>query len=279
MEMDVVVNNFIEALVAKGETSEDVCTRLQSLGWHAESARRALKRLEQGTASISGTIVPGPDLDSLPSSLVVDGQAMQVEMRMHSPRLCLLGHVLTQQECDELIEIARPRLSQSLVLLADIDGETDGVQSYSRTSKQANLAYGEHPLVDRIHQRIAKLTRWPASQMERLQVVRYGVGADFVPHHDFFCPKAHQELIASQGQRLASVILYLNTPEYGGMTSFLDAELEIYPRTGSALYFSYPETSVDSQTLHAGVPVVSGEKWIATFFLRDRVVDHTKEEN
>nr|WP_199040742.1 2OG-Fe(II) oxygenase [Dyella sp. ASV24] len=279
MEMDIVVNNFVETLVAKGELPEDVCARLQSLGWHAESAKRALKRFEQGMAGAPGTVVPGPDLDSLPSSLVVDGQAMQVEVRMHSPRLCLLGHVLTQQECEELIAIARPRLSQSMVLLADVDGEMDGVQSYSRTSKQANLAYGEHPLVDRIHQRIAKLTRWPANQMERLQVVRYGIGADFVPHHDFFCPKAHQELIATQGQRLASVILYLNTPDYGGITSFLDVELEIYPRTGCALYFSYPDTSVDSQTLHAGVPVVSGEKWIATFFLRDRVVDHANEES
>lgn len=51
---------------------------------------------------------------------------------------------------------------------------------------------------------------------------------------------------------------------------FSDVELEILPQAGNALLFSYPEASRDSLTLHAGVPLGSGEKWIATIFLRDR---------
>lgn len=278
MELGMVVDEYIEGLIAKGESAEDVRMALESLGWHAQSARQAVKSVEEGRSGAIVAGVPGPDIDALPTSIDIDGQVMHVEMRMHSPQLCLLGNVLTHDECASLIEIAQPRLTQSMVLLADGESETDGVQSYARTSKQASLEFGTYPLVDAIRQRIAKLVRWPANQMERLQVVRYGIGADFVPHHDFFSPTVHRELVEREGQRLASVILYLNTPERGGITSFLDVELEIYPRTGSALYFGYPSAHADSQTLHAGVPVVSGEKWIATFFLRDRVVDQAKDD-
>lgn len=118
MEEAIAVNKYIEALIARGESLENVCGELRSLGWHVESAKRILKHFKDGTTDSGNSGVPGPDLDKLPTAIVIDGQAMHVEMRMHSPQLCVLGNVLTQQECADLIEIARPQLTQSRVLLA-----------------------------------------------------------------------------------------------------------------------------------------------------------------
>jgi prolyl 4-hydroxylase len=106
-----------------------------------------------------------------------------------------------------------------------------------------------------------------------MEVVRYRPGAEFTPHYDFFCPKVYSDVIRRSGQRVATVLVYLNTPPCGGATTFPDAEIEFVPQQGNALLFSYPRAAPDSLTLHAGVPVGSGEKWIGTFFLVDKADD------
>ena len=89
-------------------------------------------------------------------------------------------------------------------------------------------------------------------------------------HHDFFTPHSQGDVVDVDGQRLASIVIYLNTPPSGGATSFLDVQTEIFPQQGSLLFFSYLAANEGTQTLHAGVPIGSGEKWIATIFLKDK---------
>ena len=49
--------------------------------------------------------------------------------------------------------------------------------------------------------------------------------------------------------------------------------LSIAPKKGSAMYFEYcsSKNEVNPLTLHAGMPVIKGEKWIATKWMRQRV--------
>ena len=62
--------------------------------------------------------------------------------------------------------------------------------------------------------------------------------------------------------------MYLNTPKKGGGTSFPNSGLEVAAQAGSALFFSYKDADDSSMTLHAGTPVLAGEKWVATKWLR-----------
>jgi len=62
--------------------------------------------------------------------------------------------------------------------------------------------------------------------------------------------------------------MYLNTPEEGGGTAFPRIGLTVTAMRGSAVYFAYD--SGDESSLHAGLPVLKGEKWIATKWLRER---------
>ena len=64
--------------------------------------------------------------------------------------------------------------------------------------------------------------------------------------------------------------MYLNTPERGGATTFPDIALDVAPRTGNALFFAYDRPHPDTKTRHGGAPVLAGEKWIATKWLRER---------
>ncbi|WAT15247.1 prolyl hydroxylase family protein [Xanthomonas fragariae] len=110
--------------------------------------------------------------------------------------------------------------------------------------------------------------------LEHIQVVRYGAGADFVPHHDYFDIglSATEALLQQGGNRIGSMLLYLNTPQAGGTTVFSDVEIDVVPQCGSALYFGYPNPDPSSLTLHAGAPVLAGEKWLATFFVRQSLM-------
>jgi prolyl 4-hydroxylase len=257
------------ALLAEGKSPEQVAVEFAAMGWHAESARRLVGEARTARGA-PATRAPAPDLRGLPSSVRIGGRVLKLQARTHRPDACLFGNFAGRAECAAIVEAARPALARSQVIVADGELAGNGAESYHRTSEQAVMRRGAHAAVDRLAARLSRLVDWPLEFMENAQVVRYRPGEDFSPHQDFFDVEAHGERIRRDGQRLATAILYLNTPSHGGMTTLLDAEMEIYPHEGSLLLFSYASANEASRTRHSGVPVPAGEKWILTFFLRDR---------
>ena len=77
-------------------------------------------------------------------------------------------------------------------------------------------------------------------------------------------------IVKRGGQRVGTLVMYLNTPEKGGGTTFPDVHLEVGPQRGNAVFFSYERPHTSTRTLHGGAPVIAGEKWIATKWLRER---------
>ena len=80
-------------------------------------------------------------------------------------------------------------------------------------------------------------------------------------------------VLARGGQRLATLVMYLNEPEGGGATTFPDIGFEVAPVKGNAVFFSYDRPAASTRTLHGGAPVLAGEKWVATKWLRERRFD------
>jgi prolyl 4-hydroxylase len=145
---------------------------------------------------------------------------------------------------------------------------------HDRSSEGTYFMRGENPLVTRIERRLAELSSYPVENGEGLQILHYGVGGEYKPHFDFFEPEyagsaGHLE---NGGQRVSTTILYLNDVEVGGETIFPEISLLVSARKGAAVYFSYYDAGgvPDRLTLHGGTPVRSGEKWIATKWVRER---------
>jgi prolyl 4-hydroxylase len=67
--------------------------------------------------------------------------------------------------------------------------------------------------------------------------------------------------------------MYLGEPIKGGGTTFPDVKLEVAPKRGNAVFFSYDRADPSSKSLHGGAPVIEGEKWIATKWLREGVFE------
>jgi prolyl 4-hydroxylase len=112
----------------------------------------------------------------------------------------------------------------------------------------------------------------PIENGEGLQILHYGVEGEYKPHFDFFAPEMAGSAAHMQkgGQRVSTLIMYLNDVDAGGETIFPDVGLAISARKGSGVYFTYcgPHGELDRRSLHGGAPVKRGEKWIATHWLR-----------
>ncbi len=188
---------------------------------------------------------------------------------LNQPRVVVLGNLLSAEECDALIESARPQLARSLTVATKTGGEE---LNPDRTSSGTFFVRGQTPEVARIEARIARLLNWPIENGEGLQVLHYRPGAEYKPHYDYFDPDepGTPTILKRGGQRLATLVMYLSEPARGGGTTFPDAGLEVAPVRGNAVFFNYDRPHPSTRTLHGGAPVIEGDKWVATKWLRER---------
>lgn len=249
-----------------GVLDATMLTAMTAAGWNEAVARDALQRPAVRAVPTSG--LPEPDLAGEPGMIDVGDRQVRVLMSMKAPRVVLFGQILSDAECAALIDAARPRLSRSLTVETSSGGEEINAD---RTSDGMFFQRGELPLVQQLEERIARLLNWPIENGEGLQVLRYGPGAEYKPHHDYFAPDepGTATILRRGGQRVGTLIIYLNEPEQGGATIFPESALQVVPQQGHAVFFSYDQPDPGTRTLHGGAPVIKGEKWIATKWLRE----------
>jgi prolyl 4-hydroxylase len=213
--------------------------------------------------------MPTPQLDDSGTMVDAGDKWVKVLQRVHAPDLCVFSNLLSAAECEALVEAAKPRLLRSRTVDTQTGGEA---LNRDRTSDGMFFTRAENATVQRVESRVARLLRWPLQNFEGMQVLRYRSGAQYKPHYDYFDPEepATPALLTRGGQRVATLIMYLQEPERGGATLFPDACISVPPQRGSAVFFSYAQAHPDSLSLHGGEPVAAGEKWIATLWLRQR---------
>jgi prolyl 4-hydroxylase len=253
-----------------GFSPEAVLKAMMDVGWEESVATEALEQtLEQYVAGLAPVPMPRPDLSGSPRAIDVGDRVVDVLVAMRQPELVVFGNLLSDDECEALIEAARPRMSRSLTVQTTTGGEE---LNPDRTSHGMFFRRGETDVVARVEARIARLLRWPVDHGEGLQVLHYRPGAEYKPHYDYFDPKepgtAH--IVRRGGQRVATLVMYLNNPLRGGGTTFPDVGLEVAPQRGHAVFFAYERPHPATRTLHGGAPVIEGEKWVATKWLRQR---------
>ena len=271
------LRQWIIEQASAGCRPEDVLQSMVTAGWEPSVAADAMETTlrahlaEQEAQKALPPPVPVPDADLSGSPLMLDAGDRQVEvlMTLRSPQLVVFGNLLSHDECDALMEAARPRMARSLTVQTRTGGEE---LNADRTSQGMFFSRAENEVVTRIEARIARLLQWPVENGEGLQVLHYRPGAEYKPHYDYFDPREPGTARITQrgGQRLATLIMYLNEPDRGGGTTFPDVGLEVMPRKGHAVYFAYDRPHPATRTLHGGAPVLAGEKWIATKWLRER---------
>lgn len=263
-----------------GRPPDEVLKSMMASGWAEDVALAALedtlsgflKEHAQANGLPAPVPVPEPDLTGAPNSLMVNGHEVKIVMSLRNPRVIVFGNLLSQQECDDMIELARARLVRSETVVTSTGASEVNT---ARTSDGMFFGRGENALCARIEARIGALLGWPVENGEGLQVLRYRPGAEYKPHYDYFDPAqaGTPTILKRGGQRVGTVVIYLNTPEGGGATTFPDVKLEVAPVKGNGVFFSYDRPHPMTRTLHGGAPVLAGEKWVTTKWLRERRFD------
>ncbi|WP_085316438.1 2OG-Fe(II) oxygenase [Derxia lacustris] len=206
-----------------------------------------------------------------PNALDLTDREVEVLFALAAPRTVLFGGLLSSDECEQLVALSRSKIKPSLVV---DPGTGDFVPDAARTSEGTYFNHGENPLVAAIEARIERMLGFEVAQQEPMQILRYGVGAEYSPHYDYFNVNeaGGRRQLERGGQRVATLIMYLSDVEAGGATVFPSLGLEVKPQRGNALYFESldDQEQVDPRTLHGGAPVGKGEKWIATKWMRER---------
>ncbi|MDP9902540.1 2OG-Fe(II) oxygenase [Variovorax ginsengisoli] len=209
--------------------------------------------------------------------LRVPGRDVRVLARVAPIDLAVLADVMDADECAALIDMARPRLRPS-TLVDPLTGRD--VVSAQRVSLGMFFRLEENALVARLDQRFAALMGLPVAHGEGLQVLHYPTGAGSSPHFDFLVPsnEANRASIARSGQRVRTMVTYLNDVPAGGETVFPALGCAVTPRRGHAVCFADCDAAgePDPASLHASQAVESShgadrsEKWVVTKWMRAR---------
>lgn len=186
------------------------------------------------------------------------------------PRAQVYHNFLSKAECEEIIALSEPHMERSTVVNNEGKVSTDNARSSS-----GYWFMQRHPILLKAVRQIEDWTRLPQRNGEAFYVLRYDIGQQYKAHVDFFGGnylKTGQN--ARAGNRIATVLVYLHTPEEGGETVFpgTSKTVTVQARQGTALLFwdYLPNVEPDRDSLHAGLPVIKGIKWSMTRWLRMR---------
>jgi len=205
----------------------------------------------------------------IPLTYKVDEFTYSVLSPQH-PRVLFAKNFLSSEECDHLIDLARPSLSRSLVA-SDKDHKEVDSQDDVRTSSGAWLSRHSSDFAMRAF--VRRVSAWVDLQpdhAEDVQILQYEVGQQYLPHVDYFDPSVYERYLRNGGQRVASVLCFLNDVPHGGETTFPRIGVDVTPEKGSAiLWFNADRNgTLDQRSLHGGKPVLEGRKYVAVQWMR-----------
>lgn len=193
---------------------------------------------------------------------IVTDREIDIIARIDEPLVVVLGNMLSEEECEELIRLSADGLKRSKIGTTREENEV-------RTSSSTFIDETENVVIARIEKRIEAVMNIPIAHGEGLQILRYTPGQQYKAHHDFFSAKSNVT-----NNRISTLVMYLNDVEQGGETFFPHLNFSVAPRKGMAVYFEYfyNDPALNDLTLHGGAPVEIGEKWVATQWMRKQRV-------
>ncbi|HET9398880.1 MAG TPA: 2OG-Fe(II) oxygenase [Sphingomicrobium sp.] len=217
----------------------------------------------------------GGDWRALRNSLSIERLLKPPARRIlhDTPRVASFSGFASGAECEWVMSSARDRLHP-----AKLFHTATGGQTYFEAVRDNSAVEFLLPQMDLVFEvlraRISAATRLPVPLFEPTQVLHYAVGEQFKPHHDFLDPEApgFAEQLRLYGQRVATVLVYLNDEYSGGDTVFPKLGISFRGSAGDALFWTNVDRTgrADPLTMHAGTPPTTGEKWIVSQWIRDR---------
>ncbi|XP_075957014.1 prolyl 4-hydroxylase subunit alpha-3 [Anarhichas minor] len=184
------------------------------------------------------------------------------------PYVVLYHNFITDTEAEDIKRTSHPGLKRSVVAA----GENQATAEY-RISKSAWLKDSAHSTVGKLDHKISMLTGLNVKHPfgEHLQVVNYGIGGHYEPHFDHATSPSSPVFKLKTGNRVATFMIYLSSVEAGGSTAFIYANFSVPVVEKAAIFWwnLHRNGQGDADTLHAGCPVLIGDKWVANKWIHE----------
>ncbi|XP_074535932.1 prolyl 4-hydroxylase subunit alpha-3 isoform X2 [Halichoeres trimaculatus] len=184
------------------------------------------------------------------------------------PYVVLYHDFITEKEAEDIKALAQTGLRRSVVA----SGEKQATAEY-RISKSAWLKDSAQSTAAKLDERISTVTGLNAKHPygEYLQVVNYGIGGHYEPHYDHATSPSSPVFNLKTGNRLATFMIYLSSVEAGGSTAFIYANFSVPVVEKAAVFWwnLHKNGQGNEDTLHAGCPVLIGDKWVANKWIHE----------
>jgi prolyl 4-hydroxylase len=188
----------------------------------------------------------------------------QVKPRVISadPYIALYPGLFSPAECRYLMTLGTPWMERAKVIDEETgEGRLDAIRD-ADASSFPHLA--EDLVVQAINRCIAKATGTEPGWGEPMSILRYAPGQQYHVHHD---AQGARDPIAL---RRFTALIWLNGEFEGGETHFPDVKVTVRGDVGDMLVFGNvtADGHPDERMRHAGLPVASGVKWLASRWIR-----------
>ena len=198
----------------------------------------------------------------------------------------ILKHAFGDYEILEIYDIFTKEECAKMIEFANLNGlEVSEISSYNknkskldttvRISEQAWVEDSYDPLVQKFADFAAELTGKPVENQEATQVAKYDVGGKFIEHYDACVPDGTSycnDLDRLSGDRLATLLVYLNDDFEGGKTEFTKLGFSVTPEAGKGILFWNTDANdiILDESEHKGAEILKGTKWISTKWVHHR---------
>ena len=158
-----------------------------------------------------------------------------------------IKNYLTEDECSMMIGLGESGQLNP--------GRSGGKLGYRKA--RVTWLETDSPLVNKIKSDVAELSGYPVENQEDLHFVKYNVDGEYKPHTD-------------GKNRPKTALVYLNDGFIGGETEFPKINTILKPETGKLVIWNNTteDGSIDTNSLHAGLPIIAGTKYIAVIWIR-----------
>ena len=192
------------------------------------------------------------------------------------PYIACYDNFITDEECEFIINVSKPKMER-----AGVSDDSLDLQKYKgRTNQSYWIPLDQHDIMKRLCIRIALTLGVNFKHFENFQVIHYTEGQEYRYHYDAYDINEvdkYNLYCNERGNRLKTVLCYINDVKEGGGTGFDNIKgrsepLVVDPLKGRMVVFHnvHENGELHKQSRHAGLPVISGEKWAFNLWLREK---------
>lgn len=198
----------------------------------------------------------------------------------NDPYIYTIDNFLSEKECKFIIKVSKDNLKLAGVSKMDNEKNLEPGKYKGRTNSSYWMPHDAYPETLKIAKKIAKHIGCNYKHFESFQVIHYDENEEYKYHYDAYDmneTEKYKKFTKERGNRLRTVLVYLNDVIEGGGTGFdslneYNGEIIVEPKMGKMVVFNNvnDDGSLNRKSRHAGLPVIKGEKWAFNLWLRER---------